>query len=544
MAYDPANPPESAPAAEAQLRELIGQNRFQDAIAFAERARAAFPTDPTLAGLQAYLCLRLGRGEQAVANATEALRLGADDSMTMLVLGLAYRGRGRHAEAAETLLDAHRRFPDQVNIAGMLIEEMAEAHGIEATRPVFDEVFANLPDRDVALIWAKALFAAEVDDGLPPGILSASVMSISDWLAQAGQAPAWMGEREIMRVENPPVFGEPAGDPSRIDAEGYIPYACALRGATILSHSNLILMPDGVVLNDTVADPQWGQFLDLPHDKTVIGQRGQRLLLDVGKHPLAEIEGAVMLSGWVSEHFGHWIPEYLCRLSYLEQHPRFAALPIVVDAGMPPQHLEFLSLLVPNRIIELPGGSALKVGELIVASPACFFPVHLKPNHTVPPQNQGGLPIGGFRYLQRRVADRLPAPAAHDRKLYLARKASTWRRLLNEDEVIAALTAQGFEILLPETMSIADQIRMYQGASLVVAPNGSSLINAVFAPKDLKLLVLSQRGMFNWGTFYGLMRELDYDLTFFCSGQETDEKHADYSIDVPSLLAAIDSLAD
>jgi capsular polysaccharide biosynthesis protein len=97
---------------------------------------------------------------------------------------------------------------------------------------------------------------------------------------------------------------------------------------------------------------------------------------------------------------------------------------------------------------------------------------------------------------------------------------------------------------LPETMSIADQIRMYQGASLVVAPNGSSLINAVFAPKNLKLLVLSQRGIFNWGTFYGLMRELDYDLTFFCSGQETDEKHADYSIDVPSLLAAIDSLAD
>ncbi len=537
-----ANPPESAPEAEAQLRTLIGENRFLDAMALATSARSAFPADPTLAGLTAYLCLRLGRGEQAIANAVEALALGADDPMTMLVLGLAYRSRGRHAEAADILLHAHRRFPDQTNIAGMLIEEMSEAHGVEATRPVFDEVFAQLPDREVAQIWSKALFAADVDDGMPPGSVSAPVMTIAAWLEKAGLAPAWIGEREIMRVENPPVFGDPSEARARIDAEGYIPYAATLRDATIFSHSSLILMPDGAVLNDTIADEQWGQFLDLPHDKTVIGRRGQRLLLDVGQYPVAQIEAAVMLSGWVSEHFGHWIPEYLCRLSYLEQHPRFADLAIVVDAGMPPQHLEFLSLLVPNRIVQLPAGGALKVGELIVASPACFFPTHLTANHTVPPQNQGGLPIGGFRYLQRRVTERLPPPAVHDRKLYLARKASAWRKLVNEEEVIAALTARGFEIQLPETMTIEEQVRMYQGAALVVAPNGSSLLNAVFAPKDLKLLVLSQRGMFNWGTFYGLMRELDYDLTFFCSAQEIDQKHADYSIDVPNLLAAIDSL--
>lgn len=176
MEQDPANPLESAPMAEARLRALIGENRFQDAMAFAASARSAFPADPTLAGLQAYLCLRLGRGEQAIGAAVEALALGAADAITMLVLGLAYRSRGRHAEAAETLLDGHRRFPDQVNIAGVRIEEMAEAHGVEATRPVFDEVFARLPDRDVAMIWAKALFAAEVDDGMPPGIASAPVM--------------------------------------------------------------------------------------------------------------------------------------------------------------------------------------------------------------------------------------------------------------------------------------------------------------------------------------------------------------------------------
>ena len=100
-----------------------------------------------------------------------------------------------------------------------------------------------------------------------------------------------------MRVENPPVFVDPSEDRVRIDAQGYVPYAATLRGATIFSHSNLILRPEGVVLNDTIADEQWGQFLDLPHDKTVIGRRGRRRLLDVGQYPMAEIEAAVMLSG-------------------------------------------------------------------------------------------------------------------------------------------------------------------------------------------------------------------------------------------------------
>ena len=81
-----------------------------------------------------------------------------------------------------------------------------------------------------------------------------------------------------------------------------------------------------------------------------------------------------MLSGWSSEHFGHWVPEYLCRLIYMVDHPRFAELPIIVDAGMPPQHLEYLRLVAPNPLVEIPLGGSLRCGELIVASPSTFFP--------------------------------------------------------------------------------------------------------------------------------------------------------------------------
>ena len=145
--------------------------------------------------------------------------------------------------------------------------------------------------------------------------------------------------------------------------------------------------------------------------------------------------------------------------------------------------------------------------------------------------------------MQRQIAQRLPPPAGHDRKLYLSRKSRTWRRLVNEDEICATLAARGFEILLPEEMSVEEQVRMYQGAKLVVAPNGSAVLNAVFAPKDLKLILLQQRAFFNWGTYYGLMQELGYDVTFFCGDEETEQKHSDYSIPVPRLLEAIEAVS-
>jgi capsular polysaccharide biosynthesis protein len=114
---------------------------------------------------------------------------------------------------------------------------------------------------------------------------------------------------------------------------------------------------------------------------------------------------------------------------------------------------------------------------------------------------------------------------------------------VNEDEISEALAARGFEILFPEDMSFEEQVRMYQAAKVVVAPNGSSLLNAIFAPKDLTLIILSQRGLFNQGTYYGLMRELGYDLTFLCGDEETDQKHANYSVPLPRLIAGLEALS-
>jgi hypothetical protein len=525
------------------LAALIDDGRMADARTLAAAAREAFPDDPALAGAQAYVHLRMGSPQLATASANEALALGSQDPDVMMVIGMAARMEQRHAEAAEALLAAHRGQPGKQNISRILVEEAFAAHGVEGARPIFAEVHGRTHDPVVAHFWAERLFAAGLHDEMPPSFVSAPVMSPRAWMEARGEAPDFVGETEILTMQDPPVYGAPPADRPQTKVSGYTPYAGVVRGATIFSKSSVVLTDDGVALNDTLADAQYGRFLDIHFDAAITARDDHRLLLDLCHAETRQLDAAVMLSGWAAEHFGHWFPEYLCRLAYLERHPRFAELPIIVDAGMPPQHVEFLRLLVTNPIVELPARSALHVGELLVASPAQFYPVHLKLGHEVPPEKQGGLPLGGCRYLQDRIAERLPPEGPRGRKLYLSRKNTQWRKLLNEDAVSAALAARGFEVLYPEEMSLEAQVRMYQGASLVVAPNGSSLLNAIFAAPDVKLLVLSQRGLFTWGSFYGLMSELGYELSFFCGGAETDEKHSHYEIPVAELMAAVDELS-
>lgn len=59
-------------------------------------------------------------------------------------------------------------------------------------------------------------------------------------------------------------------------------------------------------------------------------------------------------------------------------------------------------------------------------------------------------------------------------------------------------------------MTVGEQIDLFQQAQWIVEPNGSALLNLVFADTSTKLLVLTQPNLHNWGTFQGPMDALGY----------------------------------
>jgi hypothetical protein len=94
------------------------------------------------------------------------------------------------------------------------------------------------------------------------------------------------------------------------------------------------------------------------------------------------------------------------------------------------------------------------------------------------------------------LADRLPdqppqTPGAAGSRLFVSRESADHRRLRNEREVREIVTAAGFHVVQPETLPVAEQIRLFRDAEVVMGVFGAGLTNAAFMRPGRPLLELA-----------------------------------------------------
>lgn len=88
------------------------------------------------------------------------------------------------------------------------------------------------------------------------------------------------------------------------------------------------------------------------------------------------------------------------------------------------------------------------------------------------------------------VRSLFPGGNSGPEKIYLSRRGTRRRRLVNETELETQLAALGFACVQPEHLSVADQAKLVGVARYVVAPHGAGLANLVFAPRGAKVIEL------------------------------------------------------
>lgn len=95
----------------------------------------------------------------------------------------------------------------------------------------------------------------------------------------------------------------------------------------------------------------------------------------------------------------------------------------------------------------------------------------------------GTMPFGISRAAQstfHRLRDAVEERKQKASIIYVARSDSARRITINEPELIRELTAEGVHVVVPGTLSLADQIALFKQADAVIAPHGAGLTNAVF----------------------------------------------------------------
>ena len=76
----------------------------------------------------------------------------------------------------------------------------------------------------------------------------------------------------------------------------------------------------------------------------------------------------------------------------------------------------------------------------------------------------------------------LPSDSGNvDKKIYLTREDSSYRKIINESDIIPILRAKGYKVINPQLYSIQEQIRIFSQADKIIGPHGSNLSNIIFS---------------------------------------------------------------
>lgn len=504
----------------AEIRTFVMSGKWRQLEEKGQELLLRHPPPYELLELVAYRLQQGARLEETATIATQAIKLFPESWIFQFLAGVALKGVGRASDACQYLRVAVTLNPTDKQTLRQLTEAIAISEGIEVAAAEYSTHCQTI--------------------GCQVALVVAPIKSVRDWAESTNLTLLEVGEVEKVPFKYPNVWGEQTVK-EVVFALSNKPYVAEIREARIFGNSSIILTSDGVALNDNAGNPDFGHIVSFAYEALVLAQQPGKVLLNVGEFKRREIEEGILLSGLASNAFGHWLPEFLPKLQFLEQHPDFAELPIIVDSGMPQSHFDHLRRLVKNPLILLGVNESFLCRRLLVAPSPTFFPVETFP-HSIPMHELPGLSLNAMRFLRGRDACKMSG--FRNRRIFLARKNMKWRRLLNEEEIVDGLSKLGFEAVYIEEMTVSEQIDLFKHAQWIVAPNGSALLNLIFADISTKVLILTQQNLHNWGTFQGPMDALGYQTLYVCGDHALaeDQKHSDYHIPLSRIQAALLSL--
>ncbi len=191
------------------------------------------------------------------------------------------------------------------------------------------------------------------------------------------------------------------------------------------------------------------------------------------------IEGnvAFLSARWGGAAYFHWMFDVVTRFHLLQQSKLIDSIDkFVVNACDSAYEKETLNTLgIPvDKILESRHQPHLTADKLIVPS-IC--------------DGAAGTSKWKCEYLKRMFLNEQPSlKTDYSERIYISREKASYRRIVNDEEVIGCLEKLGFRTVKLETMSVAEQAACLAAAKVVVAPHGAGLTNLVFCSPGTKVI--------------------------------------------------------
>jgi hypothetical protein len=353
--------------------------------------------------------------------------------------------------------------------------------------------------------------------------------STSEWMVQAGKrlGSEFYPVAPACDVHNPLPKTAHAGIRRQFKMDQVYPcpenFVVSIKNGRVW-HNGLIVSPDDQFLSDISVD------FRSKNGRPAISRFWELL-------PLKEYSGTVaVLTTDAADLYYHWLFQLLPRFELM----RLAGLDLsavdyfAINGLAKPFQRESMELLKiePKKIIETRLVPYFRAEKLIVPSIAL---------------SGGCFPAWMCKFLRRTFL--VQDPGRHDRRIYIGRGQTAYRRVLNEPEVIRCLERRGFEAMNFDGMSMRDQATVVASCQAIVAPHGGGLSNLVFGSPGTKVIEMFSPELvasFYWkisnqmGLDYYYMlgkgslasQDADYDQSW--------DTHADIDVDIKLLEQTLD----
>jgi len=283
----------------------------------------------------------------------------------------------------------------------------------------------------------------------------------ADCCRQSGTFLPLQAGHEIVRSPLPSVIGGAVHPVFLMHERAFSPetYVARIPGARVYGDCGAVITPDDRLLADVSLEITRRGFTHSVFSRFRLGR----------PQPLAGLSAVLATEGRMN--FYHWMFDVLPRVRLLQ------------DAGI--AFDEVRHFLIGEFAAPFQRESLELLGIPADRCVPCAPSAHYLCDELLVPSLAGvsGHPPAWVCDFLRQIflgAGDAPPAAGQGRKIYVSRASAHFRRVLNEDEVVRVLAAEGFEVVRLETLSVREQARLFAEADVVVAPHGAGCTNVVF----------------------------------------------------------------
>jgi len=217
-----------------------------------------------------------------------------------------------------------------------------------------------------------------------------------------------------------------------------------------------------------------------------------------------------------SENYSHFLVDILGRIAILDMMGvEYDWLYIPYNKPHIKQILEAWGI-DPLKIIE-PSGDfhSIEADELIVPSQTA----HLKPTPGITYTNLVDLcaqywPTWLINHYRSKFLPLVDQPSKNpdrfSKRVFISRKDSYWRILMNEDEVFQQFEPYGFKRYLLSELSFLEQVELFNNAEIIVGAHGAGICNILFCSSDTTVVEIFQERSDPCFTFLAQSLKLNY----------------------------------